>query len=84
MSDPQARLHEQIQAHAAQEEHLDGAMLMGWVTVAEWMGPDGNRWLSRFSWSSSGREPPPWTTAGYLHEALYSWPDPTPDPEEDE
>lgn len=57
------------------DELPDGSMLMGWVTVAEWMSPEGSRWLSKIEGTSTGQRPPAWHVQGYLHNALHDWPD---------
>lgn len=73
MSDLKARamLAESIQATASTDEELNGAVLMGWVVVAEWMSPAGQRWLSRVDGSASGEGCPAWQVQGYLHNALF-------------
>lgn len=50
----------------------DGALVTGWVVVAELMASDGERWLSRANSSSL----PVWSAKGLHHEALYGdWTD---------
>lgn len=73
MSDRKARviLAESIQASAATDDELEGAVLMGWVLVAEWMAPSGQRWLSKVDGSATGEGCPAWQTQGYLHNALF-------------
>lgn len=46
---------------------LKGAMLVGWVVVAEWMTPDGERWLTKFN----ARDTTRWQVQGYMHNTLY-------------
>lgn len=66
-------LHEALQSTIAIDEELpEGAMLLGWVAVAEWMAPDGNRWLSIANGDARGRGAPEWQSQGYLHNALFS------------
>lgn len=74
MSDTSARkqLHSAIQATGQTDNDLEGAMLMGWVVVAEWMAPNGQRWLSRVDGTASGEGCPEWQRHGYLHNALFS------------
>ena len=56
------------------DDNLDGAILLGWVTVAEWMHPTGDRWLSMISANTTGdQQAPDWVVQGYLHHALYDW-----------
>ena len=50
----------------------DEVMLVGWVVVAEWMEPSGDRFVSRLLSSGSS----PWQAKGYLYEGLHgTWPD---------
>lgn len=68
------RVHAAIQETNDAQDDLDGAVLTGWVTVCEWMDPDGDRWISFLSGTDGGEKtPPPWTIRGYLHEALFHW-----------
>jgi hypothetical protein len=45
-----------------------GLMLDGWVLMAEWKEPDGQRVLSRLVSDKSSA----WHIKGYLHEGLYT------------
>jgi hypothetical protein len=67
------RLHETIQATVSIDNDLpDGAVLMGWVTIAEWMAPDGKRWLSIIDGAADPSEGlAAWQRQGYLHNALF-------------
>lgn len=77
-------LHDSIQATIALDEELpEGAMLLGWVTVAEWMAPDGNRWLSRIDGNAQVNACPSWQTQGYLHNALFDGDGFIPDDDDD-
>lgn len=77
-------LHQAIQATAHDQPDIDGSVLLGWVTIAEWVAPDGNRWLSRISSNATGdREAADWQLQGYLHNALNDWPK-TNDEDDDE
>ena len=40
-------IHQAIEASAESNEKLEGALLVGWVMVAEWVGVDGTRSLVR-------------------------------------
>lgn len=68
-----SHLHETIQATVSIDESLpDGAMLMGWLTIAEWMAPDGQRWLSIVDGSADpDKGCATWQRQGYLHNALF-------------
>jgi hypothetical protein len=71
-----AHLHQSIQASTQHDEEIGGAVLIGWVCVAEWMHPTGDRWLSRLSGSDGGdRNAARWQMQGYLHNALNDWPE---------
>ena len=64
-------LHDAIQVSQEGNGRLDSAVLVGWVVVAEWVGRDGTRTLTRMSGTPGGAVPPEWQTRGYLHEALF-------------
>ncbi len=67
-----ASIHETLQATTVRDRDLpEGAMLLGWVAVAEWMAPDGKRWLSVVDGNASGEGCPAWQRQGYLHNALF-------------
>jgi hypothetical protein len=60
-----------LQRSANEDPEMEGAVLIGWVAVAEWMAPDGGRWLSKVHGLSNGDDCPTWTQQGYLHNALH-------------
>jgi hypothetical protein len=64
------KLHNAIQRTAAEDEDLNGSVLMGWVVVAEWMSPEGQKWLSRSSGDARGMDCSDWTVKGYLNDVL--------------
>jgi hypothetical protein len=70
MSGPE-KLHEAIQESQDGNGRLENSVLVGWAVVAEWVGPDGTRTLTRMSGTGGGAVPPEWQTRGYLHEALF-------------
>jgi hypothetical protein len=78
MNDPvREELHGAIQASAAHNDDIEGAMLKGWVTIAEWVAPDGERWLSVAAAGSSPADPAPdWQIQGYLFNILHKGPAP--------
>ena len=47
----------------------DGSLLVGWLVVAEWEAPNGDRWLSKFS-GDAHRELTQWRERGYAHEVV--------------
>lgn len=66
-------LHETIQGTIAVDDELpEGAMLLGWCAMAEWMAPDGKRWLSIIDGDARGEGCPEWQRQGYLHNALFA------------
>lgn len=71
MIDGPQTIHEAIQASQENNDRLDRSVLVGWIVVAEWVGPDGSRTLTRMSGTPGSSVPPEWQTRGYLHEALF-------------
>jgi hypothetical protein len=71
MSDGPERLHNAIQQSQEGNGRLESSVLVGWIVVAEWVGPDGARSLTRMSGTAGGAVPPEWQARGYLHEALF-------------
>lgn len=68
MTDVRPTLHEAIQASAHEnDDEITGALLTGWVVVAEFTDTDGLRWLSKITSEGSTT----WQTQGFLHNALY-------------
>lgn len=61
--------------HEALQEHMpkgQDAILTGWVVVAEWVGRDGIRYLSKAHSASTTT----WAANGMYHDALHGdWPD---------
>jgi hypothetical protein len=71
-------LHRSIQASVREDrdDELEGAVLMGWLVIAEWMHPSGYRWLSKLTANAQGdRDCPDWQWQGYAHNALHDWPE---------
>jgi hypothetical protein len=68
-----SRVSSALQTCANTDPEMDGAVLIGWVAVAEWMAPDGSRWLSKLDGLASGDGAPTWTQQGYLHNALHEF-----------
>ena len=66
-----AALHEAIQRDAAPSDE-PGAVLTGWVLIAEFLDTEGAKWLAM---RSGPEELTAWAREGFLHRALYddSW-----------
>jgi hypothetical protein len=74
---PRKLLAPAIQGTADHDDEIEGALLTGFVAIAEWMSPSGEKWLSMIHGSGAGDAAlPMWQVRGYLHEALYDWPKP--------
>lgn len=72
-SDPERdAIHEAIQANQGHvKDASGGAILTGWVVVAEWMDKDGDRWLSKCRAATTTA----WTADGMMHDGLHrDWP----------
>jgi hypothetical protein len=65
------RVSDALQGSAHEDPEMDGALLLGFVAVAEWAAPGGERWLSIVDGSTTGDDLATWTRQGYLHNALY-------------
>jgi hypothetical protein len=74
VTDPDAsareRLYEVIQETAGDDKDLDGTVLVGFMVVAEWRGPDGGQWLSKVS-GDHGANLPTWRQRGFAAEVLH-------------
>lgn len=66
---PVDQLHAALQTSACGDDELEGSVLVGWVTVAEWVGPDGMRWISRLTSENAAT----WQVNGYLDYARDSF-----------
>lgn len=69
------RLHREIQKIANEDVPIEGALLVGYILISEWVSPKGERWLSRVGgMGHDAEEPlPAWTVKGYLSEAGETW-----------
>lgn len=67
---PRERIATAVQASAAGDDSIDGAVLVGWVCVAEFMDGKGEKWLSTVAGDARGLHPPIWQIQGYLHNVL--------------
>lgn len=65
------KLREALQATLNEDdEDFDGAVITGYVVIAEWSASDGERWLSRAAGDLNDEGPPIWTVKGWLYHAL--------------
>ena len=64
VNDPRSDIHVAIQGEGPFPE----ARLVGWVVIAEWVTPDGEKKLARLSSEDASH----WQLSGYLHEALFN------------
>lgn len=69
-SNVRERLYEVIQTTAAADEELTDNVLVGFLVVAEWRGPDGEQWLSKISGDHGGNLPS-WRQRGYAAEVIH-------------
>lgn len=60
------RLHNSIQAYTEQEEGVEGAYLRHWIIIADWVAPDGSKWLSH----DESDDVTPWELRGMVDEAM--------------
>jgi hypothetical protein len=65
------KLREALQSTVNHEdEEFDGAVLTGYVVIAEWAKPDGTRWLTKTAGDLNDEGPGVWTVKGWLYHAL--------------
>lgn len=64
--------YEFVQGTHDTDEDLEGAILVGFLIVAEWQAPDGERWLSKISGDSS-RALPAWRERMLGFEVAHEW-----------
>lgn len=64
--DNQDRLHRVISKTNTQAETLEGAVLRNWVVVADWVGIDGDKWMSHIANKDSSS----WEVVGLLQTAM--------------
>jgi hypothetical protein len=70
MATPREALFEAIQTTARDDKDIEGAVLIGFLVVAEWKAPDGDGvWISKISGDYSGPLPP-WRQRGYASEVV--------------
>lgn len=66
------RLFEAVQAEAHSDDDLEGAVLVGFMVVAEWRAPGGDQWISKVSGDHSAALPS-WRERGLAAEVLHDW-----------
>ena len=62
----QERLHRVIAKTNDAADAIEGAVLRNWVVVADWVGVDGQKWLTHTSSENASS----WETVGLLQAAL--------------
>jgi hypothetical protein len=67
---PARHVFNAIQETAGMTETVEGHVLIGCVVIAEWLGPDGRRYLTGLSSDANGDGVPEWTVQGYLTNAI--------------
>lgn len=65
------RVFDALQATRSDDEDLDGAVLVGFAAVAEWVRPDGGRHLSIVDGRGTGERLERWQTQGYFFNVLH-------------
>ena len=76
---PAQIVYDAIQSTHNTDEDLDGSVLLGFIAIAEWSDPKGARWLSKMTQDVSGNAASQWAIQGWLHNALYDWPNDAPE-----
>lgn len=66
------QLFEAIQATAVTDDDIESSVLTGFLVVAEWTDPEGERWLSKISGDHAGRLPA-WRERGFAAEVMHDW-----------
>lgn len=69
------QLYQVIQGHAGDPDMTgapEDALLTGFLVIAEWEAPDGERWISKNSADAGGRGLPPWRERGMAAEVVHS------------
>jgi hypothetical protein len=69
---PRERFGALIQAEVSDEEEME-AVLVGWVMVAEWVGPNSEAWMTRLDGNAAGDALPTWRRDGLLDYAKGDW-----------
>lgn len=67
--DTQERLHRVISKTNDAQDAVEGAVLRNWVVVADWVGVDGQKWLTHTSSENASA----WESVGLLQTALDSY-----------
>lgn len=65
------RLYAAIEETVGTDDELAGTVLVGFMVVAEWRGPDGAQWISKVSGDHAGTLPT-WRQRGYASEVVHA------------
>jgi hypothetical protein len=60
-----------LAATRPEDSGLDGAVVVGYAAVVEWMSPDGEKWLTLETGNAMGEPLVRWQLQGYLHNVLH-------------
>lgn len=55
---------------SAAPSDIDGAVLTGYVVIAEWSDATGRKWITKTAGDINDDGPPTWTVAGWLKYAI--------------
>jgi hypothetical protein len=69
VSDELRHLREAIEPAIREHADMEG-VLTGFVVIAEWSEPDGDRWITKTAGDLNDDGPPIWTVKGWLYHAL--------------
>jgi len=69
--EPHQRVFEVLSQTQDASEDIDGAVLVQYAAVAEWMTPDGERWLSLVDGAANGDRLYRWQVQGMLFNVMH-------------
>jgi hypothetical protein len=68
--DAKKQIRAGLQASRIDDADLGEAVVIGYAAVAEWMTPDGTRWLSLTTGDATDEELMRWQVQGYFYNVL--------------
>ena len=69
MSEELRRIREALEGPVREYAEVEG-VLTGFVVLAEWSAPDGQRWITKTAGDVNDEGPAIWTVKGWLYHAL--------------